>query len=167
MIWSMACMPKFQVMNSTMGRRPAIAAPTPMPAKPCSAVAFRSTTFSWRNRRDSSSCRTCMGTRLTARNGFSNNASAPRCGACAQLRPKRRSITAAAFGGAIFLAAPTSRAPSSGATSPCPRRVGRCSVAGWARTCRPGTSAGSRWWSRTMPTACCLVASNGTTTLDR
>ena len=38
MIWSIACMAKFQVMNSTIGRSPAMAAPTPMPAKPCSVI---------------------------------------------------------------------------------------------------------------------------------
>ncbi len=38
MIWSTACMAKFQVMNSTIGFRPANAAPTPMPAKPCSVI---------------------------------------------------------------------------------------------------------------------------------
>ena len=38
MIWSIACMAKFQVMNSTIGFRPAMAAPTPMPAKPCSVI---------------------------------------------------------------------------------------------------------------------------------
>jgi len=32
--WSMACMEKLKVMNSQMGLRPAIAAPTAMPAKP-------------------------------------------------------------------------------------------------------------------------------------
>ena len=38
MIWSIACMAKFQVMNSTIGFRPAIAAPTPRPAKPYSVI---------------------------------------------------------------------------------------------------------------------------------
>ena len=38
MIWSIACMAKLKVMNSTIGFRPAIAAPTPMPAKPCSVI---------------------------------------------------------------------------------------------------------------------------------
>lgn len=32
--WSMACMLKLKVMNSTIGRRPWNAAPTPMPVKP-------------------------------------------------------------------------------------------------------------------------------------
>ena len=36
--WSMACMAKFQVMNSTMGFSPAMAAPTPRPANPCSVM---------------------------------------------------------------------------------------------------------------------------------
>ena len=48
-----------------------------MPAKPCSTVVLRSTAFSCRRRRDSSSCRTCIVTRLTSRNGFSKRASAP------------------------------------------------------------------------------------------
>ena len=38
MIWSIACMAKFQVMNSTIGLSPANAAPTPSPAKPCSVI---------------------------------------------------------------------------------------------------------------------------------
>jgi hypothetical protein len=38
MIWSIACIPKFQVMNSTIGLIPAMAAPTPSPAKPCSVI---------------------------------------------------------------------------------------------------------------------------------
>ena len=37
-MWSIACMAKFQVMNSTIGRSPAIAAPTPRPAKPYSVI---------------------------------------------------------------------------------------------------------------------------------
>ncbi len=37
-MWSIACMAKFQVMNSTMGFKPAMAAPTPMPAKPYSVM---------------------------------------------------------------------------------------------------------------------------------
>jgi len=37
-IWSKARMAKFQVMNSTTGRKPFMAAPTPMPAKPSSAI---------------------------------------------------------------------------------------------------------------------------------
>ena len=35
---SIARKAKFHVMNSTMGRRPAIAAPTPSPANPSSAI---------------------------------------------------------------------------------------------------------------------------------
>ena len=38
MIWSIACMAKLKVMNSTIGFKPDIAAPTPMPAKPCSVI---------------------------------------------------------------------------------------------------------------------------------
>ena len=38
MIWSMACIAKLNVMNSTMGRSPPKAAPTAMPAKPCSVI---------------------------------------------------------------------------------------------------------------------------------
>ena len=38
MMWSIACMAKFQVMNSTIGRRPANPAPTPSPAKPYSVI---------------------------------------------------------------------------------------------------------------------------------
>ena len=38
MIWSIACMAKLNVMNSTIGFSPANAAPTPMPAKPCSVI---------------------------------------------------------------------------------------------------------------------------------
>ncbi len=38
MIWSIACMAKLKVMNSTIGFRPAMAAPTPTPAKPCSVI---------------------------------------------------------------------------------------------------------------------------------
>ena len=38
MIWSIACMAKLNVMNSTMGRNPSIAAPTAMPTKPCSVI---------------------------------------------------------------------------------------------------------------------------------
>jgi hypothetical protein len=37
-IWSKAMAEKFHVMNSTMGRRPTIAAPMPSPAKPPSAM---------------------------------------------------------------------------------------------------------------------------------
>src|SRR5579871_4198866 len=38
MIWSIACMAKLKVMNSTIGLRPAIAVPTPSPANPCSVM---------------------------------------------------------------------------------------------------------------------------------
>ena len=38
MIWSIACMAKLKVMNSTIGRRPFMAAPTPMPVNPCSVI---------------------------------------------------------------------------------------------------------------------------------
>ena len=38
MIWSIACMAKLNVMNSTIGFSPAIAAPMPTPAKPCSVI---------------------------------------------------------------------------------------------------------------------------------
>ncbi len=38
MMWSIACMAKLKVMNSTIGFRPVSAAPTPMPAKPCSVI---------------------------------------------------------------------------------------------------------------------------------
>lgn len=34
MIWSMACMAKLKVMNSTTGRKPAIAAPQLIPVNP-------------------------------------------------------------------------------------------------------------------------------------
>jgi hypothetical protein len=37
-IWSNATALKFHVMNSTTGRSPTIAAPTPMPANPASAI---------------------------------------------------------------------------------------------------------------------------------
>ena len=37
--WSMACIEKLKVMNSTMGRSPANAAPTPMPVKPACGAA--------------------------------------------------------------------------------------------------------------------------------
>ena len=46
MIWSIACMAKFQVMNSTMGFRPSKAAPTPRPAKPCSVMGVSITRLS-------------------------------------------------------------------------------------------------------------------------
>ena len=42
-MWSIACMAKFQVMNSTMGFSPAKAAPTPTPAKPCSVMGVSTT----------------------------------------------------------------------------------------------------------------------------
>jgi hypothetical protein len=45
MMWSIACMAKLKVMNSTMGFRPAKAAPTPMPAKPCSVIGVSTTRF--------------------------------------------------------------------------------------------------------------------------
>ena len=38
MIWSIACMAKLKVMNSTIGFRPFSAAPTAMPVKPCSVI---------------------------------------------------------------------------------------------------------------------------------
>src|SRR5690606_27613933 len=41
-IWSNASMAKFQVINSTIGFRPFIAAPTPRPAKPSSVMGYRS-----------------------------------------------------------------------------------------------------------------------------
>ena len=43
MIWSMATIEKLNVMNSMMGRRPFIAAPTPIPANPSSAMGVSST----------------------------------------------------------------------------------------------------------------------------
>ena len=52
MMWSMACMAKLKVMNSTIGRRPASAAPVPMPAKPISLMGV-STTRRWPNRASS------------------------------------------------------------------------------------------------------------------
>jgi hypothetical protein len=36
--WSIACIAKLKVMNSTIGRSPAKAAPIPSPAKPCSVI---------------------------------------------------------------------------------------------------------------------------------
>jgi hypothetical protein len=45
MMWSMACMEKLKVMNSTIGRRPDIAAPTAMPVKPCSVMGMSTTRF--------------------------------------------------------------------------------------------------------------------------
>ena len=38
MIWSLAKTAKFQVMNSTMGRKPFMAAPTAMALKPSSLI---------------------------------------------------------------------------------------------------------------------------------
>ena len=38
MIWSLASTAKFQVMYSTIGRSPFMAAPTAMPVKPSSAM---------------------------------------------------------------------------------------------------------------------------------
>ena len=46
MIWSLASTAKFQVMNSTMGRSPFMAAPTAMPVKPNSAIGVSITRFS-------------------------------------------------------------------------------------------------------------------------
>ena len=37
-MWSIACMAKLKVMNSTMGLSPPMAAPTPMPANPASVM---------------------------------------------------------------------------------------------------------------------------------
>ncbi len=37
-MWSIACMAKLKVMNSTIGFRPFMAAPTAMPVKPCSVI---------------------------------------------------------------------------------------------------------------------------------
>ncbi len=37
-IWSIACIAKLNVMNSTMGRSPAKPAPTPSPVNPCSVI---------------------------------------------------------------------------------------------------------------------------------
>jgi hypothetical protein len=45
MIWSIACMAKLKVMNSTMGLRPAKAAPTARPVKPCSVIGVSITRF--------------------------------------------------------------------------------------------------------------------------
>lgn len=44
--WSMACMEKLNVINSQMGRRPAIAAPTAIPAKPISVIGVSMTRLS-------------------------------------------------------------------------------------------------------------------------
>ena len=38
MTWSIACMEKLKVMNSTIGFSPFSAAPTAMPVKPCSVI---------------------------------------------------------------------------------------------------------------------------------
>ena len=43
MIWSIASSAKFQVMNSMMGTSPAMAAPTPTPAKPSSVIGVSTT----------------------------------------------------------------------------------------------------------------------------
>jgi hypothetical protein len=45
MIWSMATKEKLNVMNSTMGRKPFMAAPTEIPAKPSSAMGVSNTRF--------------------------------------------------------------------------------------------------------------------------
>ena len=45
MIWSIACMAKLNVMNSTIGFRPFSAAPTAMPVKPCSVIGVSITRF--------------------------------------------------------------------------------------------------------------------------
>ena len=42
-IWSRASTAKFHVMNSITGRSPSIAAPTPMPANPSSAMGVSTT----------------------------------------------------------------------------------------------------------------------------
>ncbi len=44
--WSMASRAKFHVMNSMMGRRPHMAAPTPTPAKPSSVMGVSTTRIS-------------------------------------------------------------------------------------------------------------------------
>ena len=46
MIWSIACMAKLKVMNSTIGFSPPKAAPTPRPVKPCSVIGVSMTRFS-------------------------------------------------------------------------------------------------------------------------
>ena len=46
MIWSMACIAKLKVMNSTIGRKPASAAPTPIPQNPASLMGVSRTLFS-------------------------------------------------------------------------------------------------------------------------
>ncbi len=45
MIWSIACMAKLKVMNSTIGFSPFSAAPTAMPVKPCSVIGVSITRF--------------------------------------------------------------------------------------------------------------------------
>ncbi len=45
-IWSIACIAKLKVMNSTIGLSPAMAAPTPRPAKPCSVMGVSTTRLS-------------------------------------------------------------------------------------------------------------------------
>lgn len=42
----MACMEKLKVMNSQIGRKPAIAAPTAIPAKPISVIGVSTTRWS-------------------------------------------------------------------------------------------------------------------------
>jgi hypothetical protein len=42
----MACMEKLKVMNSQMGRRPAMAAPTAIPVKPISVIGVSMTRLS-------------------------------------------------------------------------------------------------------------------------
>ncbi len=44
--WSMASSAKFHVMNSMIGRRPHMAAPTPTPAKPSSVMGVSTTRIS-------------------------------------------------------------------------------------------------------------------------
>jgi hypothetical protein len=46
MIWSIACMAKLKVMNSTIGFNPPKAAPTPRPVKPCSVIGVSITRLS-------------------------------------------------------------------------------------------------------------------------
>ncbi|MNH42326.1 hypothetical protein D3C79_1040010 [compost metagenome] len=43
--WSIATNEKLKVMNSTIGRKPFIAAPTPIPAKPSSEIGVSITRF--------------------------------------------------------------------------------------------------------------------------
>ena len=44
-MWSIACIAKLKVMNSTIGFRPPQAAPTAIPAKPCSVIGVSMTRF--------------------------------------------------------------------------------------------------------------------------